>query len=366
LPAAGPTKDTLIDQAVKDGKVRFEVIDVNDTVIDTLLARPPESLHSRFGTYGAPPAPTINIGDTVSVTIWEAGGGNLFGESLPDRALSGGSRGVTIPEQIVANDGAISIPFAGRVPVRGRTALQVAREIERRLSGKAMQPQVIVAVPKSVANTVTVSGEVVNGARVPLSPKGDHLLDMIASAGGARAPVYETYVRLSRNVVTATIPLQTLINNPTENIYAWPGDVLTLVRVPQSFEAFGATGKNAQITFDQEKLTLVQAIAKSSGLLDERADPAGIFLFRLEPETMVRALRPAADSARANAPLPVVYHLDLSDAKSYFLAQRFPIEDKDILYVANASSNELQKFFQLLGTLTAPVVTGILVNNSAP
>ena len=51
---------------------------------------------------------------------------------------------------------------------------------------------------------------------------------------------------------------------------------------------------------------------------------------------------------------PVVYRLDLRDAKSYFLAQRFPIEDKDIIYVANADLNELQKFFTLLNTLTGP------------
>jgi polysaccharide biosynthesis/export protein len=56
----------------------------------------------------------------------------------------------------------------------------------------------------------------------------------------------------------------------------------------------------------------------------------------------------------------------LSDAKSYFLAQRFPIEDKDIVYVANAELNELQKFFTLLNTLTGPVITGIVVRNSVP
>jgi polysaccharide export outer membrane protein len=61
-----------------------------------------------------------------------------------------------------------------------------------------------------------------------------------------------------------------------------------------------------------------------------------------------------------------VYRLDLSDAKSYFLAQRFPIQDKDIIYVANAELNELQKFFSLLNTLTGPVITGIVVKGSVP
>ena len=56
----------------------------------------------------------------------------------------------------------------------------------------------------------------------------------------------------------------------------------------------------------------------------------------------------------------------LSDAKSYFLAQRFAMHDKDIIYVANADFNELQKFFTLLNTLTGPVITGIVVKNAVP
>ena len=67
----------------------------------------------------------------------------------------------------------------------------------------------------------------------------------IRTAGGARAPVYETFVRLSRGGVTATIPMELLVSNPAENIYAYPGDVLTLVRLPQSFSVFGATGSGA-------------------------------------------------------------------------------------------------------------------------
>ena len=65
------------------------------------------------------------------------------------------------------------------------------------------------------------------------------------------------------------------------------------------------------------------------------------------------------------AAVPVVYHLDLSDAKSYFLAQRFKVEDKDILYVASANANTLEKFLGLLGAATNPIVTGIIIQNQA-
>jgi len=365
LPTAGPTASDVKHQEIKDNEVRFDLVDIDDNVVTALLAAPHESFQARFKKYGRPPQPKIGVGDAVVVTIWEAAGGGLFGTSPTDH-VSAGSRSVTIPEQFVGQDGGISVPFAGRVPTAGRRPMEVQTEIERRLAEKAIEPQVIVTVTRSITNSVTVAGEVVQGARVPLSLKGDRILDLIAAAGGAKAPVYETFVRLSRDGITATIPMEALVASPAENIYAYPGDVLTLVRLPQSFTVFGATGQNTQVNFTAERMTLVEALAKAGGLQDMRSDPAGVFLFRFEPPPIVKTLGRPQLGTGPEGSSPLVYRLDLSDAKSYFLAQRFPIHDRDIIYVANADLNELQKFFSLLNTLTGPVITGIVVRNAAP
>jgi len=363
LPTAGPTTGQVVDQAVKDDQPRFDIVDVDSNVVATLLAQPTESFRNRFLKYGKPPDPKIGIGDSITVTIWEAAGGGLFGAGIT-AGVSPGSRSVTIPDQVVARDGAISVPFADRIPVAGKSPLEVQRVIEQRLADKAIEPQALVAITKSISNSATVSGEVVAGARVPLSVNGDRLLDVIALAGGAKAPVYDTFVRLSREGVTATIPMEKLVSEPAENIYAWPGDVLTLVSVPQTFSVFGATGTNIQVAFGAQEITLAQALAKAGGLQDLRADPAGVFLFRFEPPAVVGALKAPPLAIGPGGTSPVVYRLDLSDANSYFFAQRFPVEDKDIIYVANARLNELQKFFTLLNTITGPVITGIVVKGS--
>ena len=365
LPTAGPTATDIMKQEVRDSQTRFDLVDIDENVVRALVAAPHESFQARFKKYGKPPEPTIGVGDVLSVSIWEAAGGGLFGASPTDH-VSAGSRSVAIPEQVVGQDGGISVPFAGRVPAAGLKPIQVQREIEERLAGKAIEPQAIVVVSKSLTNTATVTGEVIQGARVPLSLKGDRLLDLIAAAGGARAPVYETFVRLSRGGVTATIPMEALVSNPAENIYAQPGDVLTLVRLPQSFTVFGATGANTQVNFTAQHMTLVEALAKAGGLQDQRSDPGGVFLFRYEPPPVINKLGRPQLATGPEGMTPTVYRLDLSDARSYFFAERFPVEDKDIIYVANADLNELQKFFTLLNTLTGPVITGIVVKNSTP
>jgi polysaccharide biosynthesis/export protein len=366
LPTAGPTASQIIHQEVENSRAHFDLVDVSDNVVAALHAEPVDSFAARFKTYGKPPPHRIAIGDSIVVSIWEAAGGGLFSSGGADGGVTGGSRNVAIPEQVVGQDGGISVPFAGRIRVAGSLPVEVQQMIERRLAEKAIQPQVIVTVTKSVANSVTVTGEVVHGARVPLSVRGDRLLDVIAEAGGASGPVYETFVRLSRGGVTATIPLETLVSHPAENIYAQPGDVLTLVHVPQSFTVLGATGTNADIPFPSERPTLIEALAKAGGLQDQRSDPSGVFLFRFEPPRVVHALGEPQLRNGPDGSSPVVYRLDLRDAKSYFLAQRFPVRDKDIIYVANAKLDELQKFFTLLNTLTGPVITGIVVKNSAP
>ena len=363
LPTAGPSAKEVVKQEGAGQERRFDLVDIDRHVVDALAARPKASFYERFRSYGKPPPARIGVGDALAVTIWEAAAGGLFATSDP---ASAGSQSVRIPVQTVGPDGAISVPYAGRVPAAGRLPVEVQQEIEKRLSGKAIEPQAIVTVAKSPGDTATVSGEVVNGARLPLSLGGERLLDLVAAAGGAKSPVFETFVRLSRDGATVTIPMERLVSHPAENIYAWPGDVLTLVRLPQSFTAFGATARNAEVVFKSEHLSLIEAIAKAGGLADQRSDPEGVFLFRFEPAEIVEALHTADLKSGPGGSSPVVYRLDMREADAYFLAQRFRIENKDILYVANAPLTELQKFFTLLNTLTGPVITGIVVNKSAP
>jgi polysaccharide export outer membrane protein len=51
----------------------------------------------------------------------------------------------------------------------------------------------------------------------------------------------------------------------------------------------------------------------------------------------------------------VIYHLDMRDPRAFFVAQNFPIENKDLLYVANAPAAELQKFLNLILSTVYPI-----------
>ena len=150
------------------------------------------------------------------------------------------------------------------------------------------------------------------GARVALTTRGDRLLDIIATAGGIRVPANETFLELSRGGKTVRVPFQTLLNTPRENIFARPGDTLTVVRYPLSFTAVGATGENAVVSFTAVGISLEEAIGKASGLIDSRADPEGVFLLRYEPVAVVRDYPGLTPAQAALDLVPTVYLINMA------------------------------------------------------
>ncbi|MFX9150255.1 polysaccharide biosynthesis/export family protein, partial [Acinetobacter baumannii] len=82
------------------------------------------SCANHFGDYRPPQSRVIGIGDVINVTIWEASAGGLFSSPVVDRA-SPGTHTAVIPDQVVEQDGAISVPYAGRIHVAGLTPPKV-------------------------------------------------------------------------------------------------------------------------------------------------------------------------------------------------------------------------------------------------
>ncbi|MCC6916059.1 polysaccharide biosynthesis/export family protein, partial [Nitrosomonas sp.] len=298
----------------------------------------------------------IGPGDVVDVTIWEAPPAMLFGAITLDPAAGPvTTRGVTFPEQMVTSDNTIAIPFAGRVSVKERTTQEIEREIVVRLYGKANQPQVLVRVIKNNSSNVTVVGEVNNSTLMALTPKGERLLDALATSGGVKETTNRMAVQLSRANMTATMALHSIIQDPKQNILLKPGDVVTALYQPQTFSVLGATGKNEEVPFEAQGISLAQALARSGGLVDNRADARGVFIFRFEDAKLVDADHPL--TAGADGMVPVIYQVDLRDPASFFVTQNFPVQNHDVIYVANSPEAEFSKFMKLLISVAMPGLT---------
>ena len=359
---SGPSGRELLS-AGRDRDSSFALVEINDTNIEIVSRWHRPTLGAMFGDYRGPRVQRIDTGDSVQITIWEAGAGGVFAAPSLDRANSG-SRASPIPEQVVSRDGSVNVPYAGRIKVTGKTPAEIEELIVKRLQGRATEPQALVAVTRSVSHAVTVTGDVTAGARVPLSPRGDRILDVIAGAGGVRAPVHEAFISITRDGTTLSVPMQMLLSSPTENIYLRPGDVVTVVRLPQSFTAVGATGRQAVVPFDAGGITLEEAVGKAGGLIDDRADPRAVFVLRYEPVTLVRNYQSVPPHLLSASVVPVAYHINLREAAALFKARRFAMRDKDILYVSHAPVTEVEKVLRLLGTVTGPAASAVAIQRN--
>ncbi len=355
LSNSGPSKSEILESSESERLNGIQVVDVNDKVVRILVeSKQQGKFEDLFPSHGSNNY-GIGPGDIVEVTIWEAPPAMLFGGWDATTIGASSTNSITLPPQMVNSDGSIVIPFAGRVTIKGYTTREIEACIVKELQGKANQPQILVRIVQNNTSSVTVVGEVNTSTMMPLTPKGEHLLDAIAAGGGVKKDVDRTAVRITRENVTGTMPLGSVIRDPKQNILLAPGDIVTAVYQPQTFSILGQTGKNEEIPFEAQGISLAQALARSGGLNENLADASGIFVFRFEEANTFNSYGKSV--ASFNGTVPAVYNIDLKDPASFFLTQNFPIRNHDVIYVPTSEARQAEKFMRLLLMVTSPAST---------
>lgn len=293
----------------------------------------------------AAPEITLGTGDVVSVAIFEEKPGGLFTPNEAAGARPGNF--IELPPQSVSREGTITVPYAGAIEVDGETIPSVQKTIEERLKNKAIGPQVVVTLREQRATQVSVLGEVNSPAKLPIDLGGERVLDVIARAGGLKYPSHESIVTLQRNGKRTSLPFIRMVANPVNNTFVKPDDTIYIEREEQNFTVFGASGQQGHYKFEAEDLNLAQALGKAQGLNDSQADPKAVFVFRLEDRQHIKKLGIATEHF-ASQTVPTIYSVDLSDPSGFFLATKFGMQSKDVVYIANAPAVEITKFLQLM------------------
>jgi polysaccharide export outer membrane protein len=345
--------------------INSRILDVLNSKVDSESPRFPIDLSARSAVLqhlfrqgtpellGGKPSDAIVQGDVVKVTIFDSGGSLFATPIMPNGLSQNGAIPHEMPPQIVDNSGEIMVPYAGRIIARGRSVEEIQDEIQKKLKGKTVDPQVLVTIDqRKGGDCVSILGDVKTPSRVPVSLAGTRLLDAIAQAGGSTGKEYETVVTVSRKGTMRTALLSEIFENPTKNIFLEFGDSIIVRLRTQNFLCFGANNRLDEFPFNDDHLTLAKALAKVGGADDSKANPSAILLYRLEPREVLLAmgLHPSGNEATC----PVIYRLDLTQADGFFQARNFTMRDHDILYTTTASSIGLQKFLGLIGSIFAP------------
>ena len=362
LPTSGPSTGGVTRLANEQtSNAPIMIVDATDAIAGRLMAMQKSPTFAETLANGRQYDMIVGRGDALDIVIFEAPPAVLFGGGAGVAAGAGAgglatSRPAELPGQVVGSDGRIDIPFAGQIQAAGSTPQQIARAIKARLAGKAHDPQVIVRLARNATANVTVVGDVASSGRIPLSSTGERVLDVLAAVGGVRQPVGKMTIQVTRGSQVEAMPLEAVIKDPAQNIRLQADDVVTLLFQPYSFTVLGAARANAEIPFESTGLTLSQALGRMGGLDDQRANPKGVFIFRYEDPALFAA------EGRPTPPLkdgkvPVIYRVNMRDAKTLFVAQAFPIRNKDVIYITNAPLADFSKFLAAVSQIVYPIAT---------
>lgn len=223
----------------------------------------------------------LGAGDVVRVTVFQN----------PDLSL----------ETRVSENGVITYPLIGNVPVGGKSAEAAEHTIAKMLrdGGFVISPQVSVLVMQIRGNQVAVLGQVNRPGRYPLETANTRLSDMLAIAGGAASTGADTVIfsgvrdgkQLRREIDVASMFLDERL---ADDIVLQSGDILYVHRAPM-FYIYGEVQRPGVYRLERA-MTVMQALASGGGLT-QKGTQRGVRVHRRDASGKIQIIEPSLDEA---------------------------------------------------------------------
>jgi polysaccharide export outer membrane protein len=251
--------------------------------------------------------------DILNITVWEH----------PELTIPAGQfRSAESAGNVVGEDGTIFYPYAGVVKAAGRTVEDIRAELIQKLSQYIENPQLDVRVISYRSQRVYVVGEVNQPGIQTVKDIPLTVLEAINNSGGVKTDADMRNITLTRGGKTYKINLLALYEggDTSQNVMLKQGDVLN---VPDNnfnkiFVLGETEGSSRSIFMNKGRMTLTEALSDAGGVDQEKSDPARIFVFR------------------GGMGKPEIFHLDAKSPDALLLADRFPLQPRDVIYVDRA------------------------------
>jgi polysaccharide export outer membrane protein len=348
LPAAGPSAKAIAEAP------EVELVRVTPQAADAAHARALAAREAavadaleRLRHPGADSSYRVAPGDMLDVTMWSFSPGPSSGNPLTI-ATPGP---IPLGQVQVEPDGAVMLPYAGRVTLRGDSLQQAQDVISARYASLRIlqQPTAAIKLVASPSHDVLVTGAVGQPRTIAWTPAGLTLAQAItqslgdgnASLGQGDLSTVRTAIRVSvlrGGEQPAELPIATALQ---ERIPLRAGDRIVVRKAPavEITVLGGGTRRSGVIAFPKQP-TLSEALAEANGLDTNIANNHAVFVMRRR------------DGAR-----PLLYDFAWDRGEGVVAASQFPLEDGDLVYVAEAPIVAVQKVISLLFQASLPIQT---------
>lgn len=250
--------------------------------------------------------------DILSITVWDH----------PELTIPAGEfRTAEAAGHIIAEDGTIFFPYAGKVNVAGKTTSEVREILTRAISGKIANPQLDVRVAAYRSQRAYVVGEVKRPGVLPITDVPLSIVEAINLAGDITPEAALSGIALTRQGRVQHIDLQAIYERGdfSHNHLLQDGDILQIPdRNQQKVFVLGEVERPSALLMHKGRMTLAEAIGEAGGVDRGTSNPGRIFVIRGNPKQ------------------PEIYHLDGNSADSLILGDQFSLKPRDIVYVDTA------------------------------
>lgn len=262
---------------------------------------------------------TIGTSDIISIVVYDhpellPNAGAVISQQADPTGVS------SAPGFIVGADGQITFPFIGRVRVLGLTEIEATDLIQRQLARYIKDPQVVVRINSFRSRRAYVDGEVRTPGTMIFTDVPMTLPEAINRAGGITANGDRSSVLLTRDSQTTVVNLmllQELGVNPNQ-ILLESGDMVT-VRSRDETKVFvmGEIMRPSALVMRNGRLTLNEALGEAGGPNLLSANTSQIYVIR--------------NTVQEGA--PAIYHLNAGNPAALALAETFPLQPRDVVYI---------------------------------
>ncbi len=332
--------------------INFNLVDISEKVVDPEpvsrkdLAGDDTAEKDEFYQY------LIGAHDVLSVRVWNNPDltSNQQVASSPFGARSSTikesnelirERQQVTPEGVeVQADGSFFFPFAGNIAAAGKTVNQIRVELTKKLAKYVRDPQVSVRVQEFNSQKAQIIGEVKFPRPLPITSQPLRVLDAIALAEGLKDSADKAEAILMTDNHRKTIDMAKLLDGDmSENYLMRDGDVLNIdSNRYRQIVIMGEVNRPIAMPYDQRGMSLNDALVAASGISQMYANAKGVYILRNKTEQGK----------------PTIFRLNMKNATGLLLADRFPLQARDVVYVDTAGVSRWNRVInQLLPTTNA-------------
>jgi polysaccharide export outer membrane protein len=277
--------------------------------------------------------------DTLRIFVW--GHPDLTPVNMTATA---NTMGATPAGRVIDSQGYLFFPMVGRIRAAGMTVNQFREELSKRLSKFINDPQVEVDVAAFRSQRVFVAGAVKQPGILPITDQPMHVTDAIGQVGGAleTADLYE--VVLTRKDHTVRLNLDRLYydGDLTANVMLADGDVLSVPdRLSRKIYMLGEVGNTIgsnlarAYVMRRGRMTLAEVLADAGGVSPFSSAANEIYVMRADPNAMS-----VSEAIRK----PLIYRLDAARPEALVMADQFPIQPRDLIFVNPTGPTMIGRF----------------------